>query len=175
MHLRAQPGAAAAAGGVRKSGLVLLATAVLGAVALAGAPAAHADEEPSFLANFNDATLGVDPAPGKAVPLYLSAINVRNPKLQIDTSGLRGVATVDTPKGCTASGTTITCILPSPLESEGGPPMPVVFHPARGAAAGAKGKVAVTTSGDNVEGRTSSATITLADGVDLVMVSHAGT
>src|SRR2546421_2612093 len=89
---------------------LLGALALATAAALAGAQAASADTEPSFFAGFNgDITIGVDPSPGKAVPLYGQMIGVQNPSIAIDTSGLAGVATVDTPDGCTASGTTVTC------------------------------------------------------------------
>ena len=175
MHLRPRSAAVAMTRSLRKGALISAAAVLVGAVALAGAPAAYADEAPSISANFNDATLGVDPAPGKAVPLYISAQGVVHPKVTIDTSGLRGVATVDTPKGCTASAATITCALPLPGQPLEGLALPVVFHPVHGGKAGAKGTVSVTSSADNAQSVSSSATITLADGVDLAMLSHAGT
>jgi hypothetical protein len=149
----------------------LPALALFAAVALAGAPAAYADDEPPFLqSSFNqDVTIGVSPAPGKAFPVFIDAHGVDRPTLAIDTVGLAGVATIETPDGCTKAGTTITCTRGVP--SEGDATLVIVLHPAARAAAGASGTYTVTTGGANVASQETDGKVTLADGVDLVVTS----
>jgi hypothetical protein len=167
MQLRARFAASAAARMLRAAGAVFIAASLL-AVA---APAAHADDtSPTFTTLFKgDVVLGVTPAPGKAVPIFLYLRGVVNPRLTIDVSGLAGVATVDTPADCTA-GTTIICALPSMVDHTWDP-FPITLHPVPGAPVGASGMLEVTASGDNVADDQSTAQVTLADGVDLVMTA----
>ncbi|NJC68710.1 LPXTG cell wall anchor domain-containing protein [Planosporangium thailandense] len=149
-------------------GVSAAAAVALGAAALP----AHADvtEPPSASASLDtNLTIGGPGSHGKAVPVYVDATRATGLKVTFDVSGLAGVATVTFPDNCKAAGPVETCTFANAAELH--EIMPLVLRPAAGAKAGDSGKISLTTSADGLTAYTSTSTVTLADGVDMVMLS----
>lgn len=144
------------------------------AVALAAATVpAHADPSapPSADATMDQAVkIGGPGSHGKAVPVWISANRVTNLKVTFDLSQLTAVATATFPKNCTAAGSTETCTFGA-AGDDFYQVMPVVLAPAKGAKTGDHGTISSRASADGIAGTTYTSTVTLIDGVDMVMLS----
>ncbi|HKT03559.1 MAG TPA: hypothetical protein VJT31_28860 [Rugosimonospora sp.] len=144
-------------------GLALLATATLNGTA------AMADDSPSISASIADVTMGGAGSPGKVVFVFLNMHGVQNPTITFDASDLAGIAHLG-PLGsdCTTAGASTTCPLPSMTDMADR--LPIVLLPDAAAHAGDHGTLKITTAGDNVTSSTSTGNVTIADGVDLVVL-----
>ena len=147
-----------------------LAAATLATGAVAG-PAAADPDPGSVSAYLNDTSLSVG-GPGKTVLLRLESTNAVDPAVTVDVAGLAGVATATFPDSCVTSGTLVTCATPSSATPDQYgfiyTPVPVLLSPATNAVAGATGTVTYTASAVGIDGYPQQATVTLADGPDLV-------
>jgi LPXTG-motif cell wall-anchored protein len=112
-------------------------------------------------------TIGGPGSPGKAFVAFASGHNAINPKAVFDVSKLAGVATAELPDTCTTATTTVTCPIGGGAGSFDDTVM-LILHPVTGVAAGAVGTITVSASADNAKGLEHSATVTIADGIDLI-------
>jgi hypothetical protein len=104
------------------------------------------------------------------VPVWVSANRVTNLKVTFDLSQLTAVATSAFPKNCTAAGSTETCTFGA-AGDDFYQVMPLVLAPAKGAKTGDHGTISYRASADGITGTTFTSTVTLIDGVDMVMLS----
>lgn len=146
-------------------------TSVAAATVVAtAAPVYAGDAEPYLNASMASATIAGSGMPGKVLPVYTLGAGAEDATVTFDVSGLAGVADVKALVDCDESVTSITCPLPS------GPDffdvvIPLELQAVDGVAASAKGTLSFTTKATNVEPTTNSATITIANGIDLVVLS----
>lgn len=136
--------------------------------ALASATPAFADDQASLGGATSPDVKVATGGPGKPIAIYVYGEHAVHPKLTIDASGLKGVATPSfDDQACTtgSDSTKATCDLPD--EDSLMELLPIFVQPKQGAAVGASGTISFTTSADNVSPETWTTTVTLADGVDM--------
>ncbi|GAB3948405.1 hypothetical protein GCM10027614_45430 [Micromonospora vulcania] len=151
-------------------GLTALVVATAGIGAAAG-PAA-AEDDPGWVNTWlDDVTIGASGAPGRTVPLTLTSSGATEPRVIVDLAGLAGVATASFPDWCVTEGTSVTCPMPSSATDDFGTltgTVPVVIHPAPGAAGSAIGTITYTARAEQVQSEPQQATIGVRSGPDLL-------
>ncbi|HET8683763.1 MAG TPA: LPXTG cell wall anchor domain-containing protein [Micromonosporaceae bacterium] len=160
-------------GRIARLGVVAATVAVMGVVAVP----AHAQQESGYFAvGIPATTIGGQGSPGKAVPMGVQNINAVDPKVTFDLSGLAGVVTAELdPEFCTVNGSTGSCTFPDDPQGEGYYlVVPLLLRPAAGAESGDRGTLSWRTSAANDLTREYSVVISVADGVDIVVVGGDG-
>lgn len=147
-----------------------VAAVAIGAVATAPAYALP-DSGNISLSPPSELKLGAEGSPGKAFWHSVWGQNTVNPKLVIDLSDVSSLVTGrvdDDELDCAEASNKITCNLP---DGDLDGVLPVIFVPKAGSKDGDSGAIKYSVSADNAAGFTTERTLTLADGVDLYMLS----
>src|SRR4051794_20110733 len=131
---------------------------------------AHAEDAPWVFAGMSNSTLtlGAAGSPGKVFLAEAASHGAVNVRAVFDISKLAGIATAQFPKSCTTAGAVTTCPVGS---GNFDTPIPVILTAAAGTKSGATGTIDVAAVADNASRFYTSATVKLADGIDLVVTS----
>lgn len=169
---------------------LLVAVAAVALIAAGGGAAAYgAGGPPPDTADADYLTLGMSeydvtyaPTPAGAEPvarvlrttLYHQDPNVAVPpqELVVSDAGMKGVAEVEWPQGCTMTGNKGVCTVPG--VSVGHVDLPdaaIRIRPLPGVAAGAKGSLSITVRNKDGKTQTVKPTVTLADGPSLAVAA----
>lgn len=143
------------------------------AVAVAAVPAFAEPSSGSLFVSVGAATVGGEGAPGKAIPMFVSNLGATEPTAVFDMTELSGIVTVELDEEfCTVSGTQGRCRFPDDPDVHGySLVLPLLLRPADGVIAGASGTLTWRVSAANGGGPEGFAVISVADGVDLVVLS----
>jgi LPXTG-motif cell wall-anchored protein len=157
---------------VARLGLATLTSVTLGMVTIGAAAPARAAEPASLSASMPrfSITIGGAGAPGKAFPAFFSGRNAINARAVFDISKLAGIVTVEFSKTCTTVKDTVSCPIGGGADSFSDDIL-LIFHPVDGVRDGATGSIVVGATADNAKASPHETTVTIADGIDLVVTS----
>jgi len=142
------------------------------AIAVVAVPALAEPGSGVLVVSVGDATVGGQGAPGKAIPMIVSNLGATEPTAVFDLTELSGIVTVELDERfCTVSGTQGRCRFPDDPDGQGYDlVLALLLRPAAGVVAGASGRLTWRASAANGGTEERSAVISVADGVDLVVL-----